>query len=350
MQAHELLHVLHVLVHGKLHALEDAWNHLFAYEVVIVESPADFFIVALGEGLGDVVKQSSPSEPHLVAFGSHVLKYLHGVEEVVLVSATLHRLHPTQGSKLGEDDRQKTTLIEQHEATRGVLGSHNLHQLVGDALPRDNLYALAVTSQSLKCFGEYVEVELSGKAHCTHHSERVVAESDVGVERSAYDAAFHVAYSVEGVKQLTVAFGVHADSHSIDGEVAAALVVVERAVFYDRFTAVAVVGLTPCTHKLQFDTTAFHLGSAEVAEDGERSALAEGFSHSFSHFDATAHGHEVDVLRWSVQKDVAHIAAYHIAFAVHCVGRTSYDVEYFVVEVFVYQVLHSFIERIATLA
>ena len=41
VQPHELLHVLHLFVHGQLHAAEDVRYHLLAQVVVVVEGPPD---------------------------------------------------------------------------------------------------------------------------------------------------------------------------------------------------------------------------------------------------------------------------------------------------------------------
>ena len=63
MKAYHFLHIFHLLVHGQFHPPENTGDHLFADEVVVVESPAQSRIKALGCRFGDVVQQGAPTQP-----------------------------------------------------------------------------------------------------------------------------------------------------------------------------------------------------------------------------------------------------------------------------------------------
>ena len=83
-----------------------------------------------------------------------------------------------------------------------MAGCHYLHQLFGDALTRDDFYAMRIARYGFECLGIDVELELGGEAHCAHHAQRVVAECDVGVEWRAYDFALKIPNAVKWVEQL----------------------------------------------------------------------------------------------------------------------------------------------------
>ncbi len=59
---------------------------------------------------------------------------------------------------------------------------------------------------------------------------------------------------------------VETDSHGVDGEVAAVLVILEGTVLHMGLAAVVTVAFLACSHKLHLKRTAFDLGRAKVAE------------------------------------------------------------------------------------
>ena len=63
VQAHELLYILHFLIHRELHPAKNLRNHLLANEVVVVERPPGTRLPTLGCRLGNVVKQGCPTKP-----------------------------------------------------------------------------------------------------------------------------------------------------------------------------------------------------------------------------------------------------------------------------------------------
>ena len=75
-----------------------------------------------------------------------------------------------------------------------------------------------------------------------------------------------VVYAAEGVYQLAEVGAVELYGHGVDGEVAAVLVVLERAVLHDRLARVVAVALAACPDKLYLHVAVLHLCRAEVAE------------------------------------------------------------------------------------
>ncbi len=68
-------------------------------------------------------------------------------------------------------------------------GAGNAADSQGGASEEDaeyDFYTTGITGNGLKCFIENRKAQLRGKPDCTHHAQRVVAESDVRIERSAY--------------------------------------------------------------------------------------------------------------------------------------------------------------------
>ena len=180
---------------------------------------------------------------------------------------------------------------------------------------------------------------LSREAHAAHHAQRVVGESDVGVERCAYNAVLEVVDAVERVYEFAEARLVKAYRHGVDGEVAAVLVVLECAVLNHGLARTTVVALAACAHELHLRVVELNLRRTEVAVYGEMSApasgllvLAQRLLQRLRHLYAAAHDDDVDVVRGALEEYVAHIAAHEIAFYAHLVGHFAYLMEYLFVE------------------
>ena len=208
VHSHKFLHIFHLVVERHFHLFEDARNHLLTHEVVVVEGPPEFLVIFFCNRLADVVEQSRPAEPLVVALLSHTVEHLKGVHEIVFVSSPVHRLHPFEGCEFGKNEFEKSAFVEQDEPDRRFWRTHNLVQLIDDALLGDDVDALAVASNGIECLGEDVEIELGGKPHGAHHAQRVVAECDVGVERGADDSVVEVVDTTEWVDECSKRVGI----------------------------------------------------------------------------------------------------------------------------------------------
>ncbi len=196
-------------------------------------------------------------------------------------------------------------------------------KFVFDALGGDNLYPVGITAYRLECFGIYVELQLRGEAYCTEHSQRVVAERYVGVERCADYTPLYVGEAVETVYHLAEAVAVYLHGKRVDSEVAPCEVFFESAVLHYGISRIAAVGLAAGTHELKLEVGVAHLRRAVIAVNGQRRMAAEPLRHSLGKLYARAHGDEIDVFRGASYDNVAHIAAHGVAFAPHTVGYSA---------------------------
>ena len=168
---------------------------------------------------------------------------------------------------------------------------------------------------------------MGGKPHAPQHAQRVVRESDVGVERRANDAVFEVVKAIEGVDKLPEVLGVKTNGHSVDGKVAAVLVVFQRSVLHDRLTRVVTVTFFSRSNELNFVTAKLHLGRAEIAKHRYVRLLSKAFAQCVGHLYATSHHNYVDVVRRSLQEKVANIPSYHITRHTEGICRIAYFME-----------------------
>ena len=336
VQAHEFLHIFHVVVERQTHLGENLRYHPLANEIVVMECPALLRIPTLGPGLAHIVQQRGPTQPHVIAGCSNIVKHLKGVHEIIFVAASVDGLNAFECCQLRENQWQQSTLVQQEPATRGLCTAHDFHQFLGNAFAGDDVDAMRVFLDGLESLVIDIEVQLCGKAYGTHHPQRVVAEGDVGVERSADDAAFHVADAIKRIQQLTVSLLVQADGHGIDSKVATLLVVVKGAVLDDGVAALAVVGLAASAYELQFPLPRLDLRCAIGAEHRQMSAATKATGHCLCHLDAAANRHKVHVVAGPLQKDVPDISTHDIAFTVQFIGHIAHQFHDRQVDVFSY--------------
>ena len=177
---------------------------------------------------------------------------------------------------------------------------------------------------------------MSGESHATHHAQRVVAERNIGIERRGHDAIFQIVEPSERIDELSQVAGVETDGKGVDGEIAAALIVVERAVFYNRLARIVGIALFACPHKFDFLFLPLHLAvirlhlvpplhlcRAEIAEHTAVCSLTECFGIGLCGFNARADHHHVDVFRRTFEDIIANVAAHDVAFEAESVDGVS---------------------------
>ena len=316
MQVDELLHVVHLVIKRKAEAAEDLRHHLHADEVVVVEGPAEALVKALGAGLPDVVEERCPEEPeiHLVprAGGGeclgHIVHDLIGVGEVVLVADAVTRLGALELEELGEDELHQAGLLKELEADGWARGEEDLIELRGDAFGGDDLDAPCISPDSSEGVGVDEEAELRGEAYGTHHAQRVIAEGDVGIEWRAQGERLHIVQAVEGVDELTEAVGIQADGQSIDREVTALLIFLQRAVLDEGLATVGRVALATSAYEFDLQVALLDLCRAEASEDRDVCTTPEAPRYRLRQVDTAPDGDDVDILRGAVEEEVTHIA------------------------------------------
>ena len=171
------------------------------------------------------------------------------------------------------------------------------------------------------------ETELRGEADGAHHTQGVVAEGDIRIERCSYCQLLHVVESAKRVYQFAVSRLVQAEGKGVDGEVAPVLVVLEGSVLDDWLAAVVAVRLFPGANKFQLEVAAFHLGRTEILEYREVGATSEFLGDQLGQFYATPDGDDIDIFGWAVEIDVADITTDYVSFQSQLVGRFGSDLE-----------------------
>ena len=283
---------------------------------MVVERPAETLVKALGAGLPDVVEERCPEKPeiHLVPragggeYLGHVVHDLVGVGEIVLVPDAVARLGALELEELGEDELHQTGLLKELEADGWARGEEDLVELRGDALGGDDLDAPCISPDSSEGVGVDEEAELRGEAYGTHHTQRVIAEGDVGVKRRTQCERLHIVQSIEGVDELTEAVGVQADGQSVDREVTALLIFLQRAVLDEGLATVGCVALTTSAYELYLQVALLDLCGAEASEDRDMCTTPETPRYRLCQVDAAPDGDDVDILRGAVEEEVTHIA------------------------------------------
>ena len=310
---------------------------------MVVERPTSSRFPPLALGLAYVVHQRCPAQPQIITILTHVLQHLQCVVEIVLMRLAVSFLHHVERHKLWQNQLQQSAALQVHKSAAGMFRQHYLVQLVLYPLAADNLYPLGIALKGIEGLRLNVKVQLRGKPHTAHHAQRVVAEGYIGVERCAYYTVLQVVKSVKGIHQLAKPCGVKAYRHCIDGEVAAVLVVLQRAVLNNRLTRVALIALLACSHKfhlyflLCLTVEVFHLGSAKILKHRQVSALAQlllqSLRHSYPRAPHTSVGsyHYINIIAFALQKNITHISSHHVCLHLHAVGNSAYPVQYFLV-------------------
>ena len=222
--------------------------------------------------------------------------------EIVFVSSSVRSLlHYVEVGEFRQYDMQQSAAVHLHQSFRRCLRAHDFVHLFLNPLSRDYSDAFFVSFESVESLVVDKEVELCGEPYASHHSERVVRESDVRVERRPHDAVFEVVDAVEWVNKLAEAFFVQTDSHCVDGEIASVLVVFECSVFYNGLSRVVAVAFFSCPYKLYLPSVArfvvdAHLCRAEVLEDREFGASAYLLFHCFGNVYPAADDNDVDIV------------------------------------------------------
>ena len=233
---------------------------------MVVESPPRHRVKTFRTRFADVVQEGRPTQPQIIRVPANIIGHFKRVVEIVLMRTSFYLFHPLHSCQLRKNERQQAAPGQLHETLRRRRGHHYLVQFIGNTLAGDNLYPFPVPFQCLERLFVYIKIQLGGKTHTTHHAQRVVAESDVGVERRTDEAVFHVPHAVERVDQFPEPFTVQTYGQRVNREITAVLVVFQRPVFHHRLARVMAVTLLPCSHELHLHPLELDLCRTEIAE------------------------------------------------------------------------------------
>ena len=114
--------------------------------------------------------------------------------------------------------------------------------------------------------------------------------------------------AVEGVDELTEAVGIQADGQSVDREVTALLIFLQRTVFDEGLATVGCVALATSAYEFDLQVALLDLCRAEASKDRDVCTTPEAPRYRLRQVDAASDGDDVDILRGAVEEEVAHIA------------------------------------------
>ena len=264
MEVDKQLDILHLGTHGKFEAPEYLRHHTSTDGIVVVEGPANAGFPAFGLGFSHIMQQGRPPEPQRIIdhrlhgfngflLCSDVFEDFEGMIEIVFMSTVVTLFNDVKSCEFGQNNLKQSRALEQFETNARVWSHHDFVQFHLDTFGTDNLDTCSHPLQGLEGFVLNLEVQLGGKTNTTHHAQRVVGECHLRVERRGNNAVFEVSNAVEGVDKLSEAIVVQADSHRIDGEVTAILVILQRAVLNNGFARVVAVAFLSRSNELYFE-------------------------------------------------------------------------------------------------
>ena len=314
MEFHQFLYILHLCIHRQFHTAEDIRNHLGAYDIMAMEGPTDAVIPSLAFRFADIMEECRPTKPEIIRMLAYILKHLHRMVIIVLMRSAVPCFHLIHHYQFRQDEVKQTCILQIIKSTARMLREHNLVHLVTDALGTDNLQALGITGESIIGLIFYLEIELSGKTHTTHHTERVIREGNIWVERSGNNTIFHIINAIERIYKFTESLFIQADSQCIDSEIPAVLIILQSSIFYNRLSGIMVIALLTGSHKLHFHIMILHLSSSEIPEHREICILSEQCFQGRSYLNTTTHHNDIYIIGRSLQEQITHISTNHITF------------------------------------
>ena len=186
-------------------------------------------------------------------------------EDIVRVVAGLG--HSLARGELEQDGLEQAGLVQELQRQLRARRFEHLAQLFGDPFGRDDGRSEARSEPAHRGHevGRELESELGREADAAQHPQRVVGEGSDGVGGRAQQLRLEVLPGAEPVVDLPV----HVHEQRVDGEIAAAKVLVKRGPADVGFARVGGVGLGPGGHELDQPARQGHLRGAEPLE-GDR--------------------------------------------------------------------------------
>ena len=149
--------------------------------------------------------------------------------EDVLVAVVFVDLQ-LQGRNFREDDVRKTGFDQRLKAGARTVGEQQFGQFVAHTLGGYDVDAVAHRGNRLGRVRRDTEAQLGHESHGAHHTQRIVVKGLSRIHRRAQHALGQITGTTERVHELQVG---HAQSHRVDGEVAAGQVALKRVAIID---------------------------------------------------------------------------------------------------------------------
>ena len=335
MHLHQFLHILHLHVHRQHQPAEYLWHHLSAYQIVVMECPANVTVPTLRLSLTHVMQYRRPSQPKVVRMQTYILQHLQCMIEIILMLTTVLLLYNVECGKLRQYYLQQSAALQVFKTNAWVRSHNNLVQLVLYTLAAHNFYTVGHALQCIKRFLFYLKVKLCGKAYASHHAQRVVAKGNTRLQRCGNYTILKVSQPVKRIHQLTESCFVQTYCHGVDGKVTTILIVLQCTILYYRFARVVTVALFPGSNKLHFVFHAFlaefYLCSTEVLKHRQVSLLSHQTFQFFGYLNSATYNYNIYVVRWAFQEYIPNVSPYNIALQPQTVCGLTYLVKYFLI-------------------
>ena len=232
--------------------------------------------------------------------------------------------HSLQGSKFRENQRQQTATFQINKTFWGNRRKNNLIQFVRNTFTGDDFNPFLIPAKRFESIIVNVKAQLRSKTDATHHAQRIIAESDIRVKRSADCLFLPILHASERVYQFAETCFIETYSKSIDREITTVLIVFQRTVFNNRFARIPLIRLLTRTYKLYFRTSVFYLCCSEILENRNMSTTSQLFSKGFRHCNSTSYNYYIYIFRGTLQKNITNVATYHITLHAERIGRFGY--------------------------
>ena len=216
---------------------------------------------------------------------------------------------------------QQTGFFQQNKPDRWFGRKDDFIQFVGNTLFGNDLNPVFVAGNGIESSLFQKKAQLRSKTNSAHHAQRVVRESNVGIEWSAYNEVFQVFQPVERVNELAEPTFIQAKRQCINGKIAAVLIVIQCSAFHYRIARIVRVGLLAGAYKFHFPLTGFYLSCAVGFEKGKLRYFAQFFMYPLGQFYSASYGNYVDILRRAMQVQITHKTTDNVGFQPHFIRR-----------------------------
>ena len=305
---------------GKAQPTGDLLHHLCPPGVVAVKADAGRLRPGRLKrgGFADVMQQHTPGQRRRrfvqsVDESEHQFHVLPHISLGVELGGLIHTLH---GRHLGQQEPQKTRVVEQIETTHGAALGQDQRQFITYAFAADLLDDRCLGHQRAPRGGLDVEIQARGKAHRPQCAQAILSEPCGRIADGPDHTPRQVAASVDGVDE-PIPLGII--EHAVDGEIAALCILAPRG--GQHVVGVTPVGIGPLLSK------ASHLVGVSRQQHTKN---AEALTHGDGSFEQDGHlfrsgvGGDIPIFRIASQQQITHAASSQNGL-MPCLAQTPQD-------------------------
>ncbi len=86
MQAYQFLNVAHFFIHGQFQTSKYPRHHFLPDKLMLVKSPAGFWLELFGHRFGNIMKDGSPSQPQIIRLFSKIIQHFQGMVKIIFMT------------------------------------------------------------------------------------------------------------------------------------------------------------------------------------------------------------------------------------------------------------------------